>query len=301
MANWEVKDNQPSHRPRKRVDLNRAVKGHWENASWHTRHEQRQLETQLQRYRKQKQKKISFLNWKKFELERRLTEHSHIPPRTSEKIQNIPGEHGATESIGYLIQGNKPRVTKAEPEQTTINVGGKVESKQVFENDWLRRDRSVSTSSPAGKEERRLLPLRQSDPSKHIDRRRKTMINVGFGKGLSHSKIQTNTVGERMTKSLESIPDRDRIPELEKASMFPDISIDSKTTFEETRVWGRARSFTVSEKSNVYAPKNDRFRYRRDTREESITKNAKEAQTCLKEQFEKLQSCRYLRPSVFGK
>ena len=287
---------------RKLFNLQKAVKYNWNKANRQTRNDEKLLEARLHHYHKEKRKSIRYLEWRKYELEKRLAETAVARPRHAEGTEK---EEKVIRDLGY---------SNRQTETTTIAPNDKEsigDSRSVGESRKTNEDRTVCWTEPRdmykmpGIDRQIHFHSRRGVGRQNIDRETKRdsdqSVSTRFTQGLTvdDSIRGAKPAGSRKVSSWENIA---RVAE--RAPFLPEIGEDTQKRLLTSN---RSRSYTVGEKSNVYIPIRERkkgvyqmhsvstknYSHKSDAEE----KPSSEGNFSLEEQFEMLQSCRYLRSS----
>lgn len=265
---------------RKWSQLQKAVKGHWNKASQQFRNDEKALESQLRRFHEERRKSLRMLNWRKCELEKRFADGAITRQKHDARI---PG-------------GSKSNIRDDDKinEHMKSHGGAMVVAKSNGHLNLDRPDYRRYALESSIRDSHQLLPGRKRISKGNIDQSTKNEIDSdvinGFDKGLAHKERVSHT-DVRKVNSWEHIPS-----ESDKGRFLPSITEKAQKSH---LMFSRPRSYTVSERSNVYIPTKER-KSSAHQMESTITDRRKafEEISNLEEQFKKLQTCRYLRPGV---
>ena len=293
-------DNRRTAKDRKVHDIQKAVKGNWDKANWKVRSSERLLEAKLREYQEQRRKSLRFLDLRKYDLEKKLVDTTMARPKHIEKDNKM---ERLARDIGHMTtQTDTSTCIKDGKESDKSNCTTLERRQTVSDRIVSLRDQSDTHKvSISGQQSR--LPGMRALARQNVDQDTKTE-NIGTVSRRTTQRLSVldsipggQLTGARKASSCEHIG-----RETTQTSFFPEISDRNQ---RRQIPLDRSRSYTVGENSNVYIPMRERKKgvYQLQPaatmdyghRSKPEVRPSSEKSSSLEEQFEKLQSCRYLR------
>ena len=281
---------------RKLFDLRKAVKCNWDKTNWQMRNGEKLLEDQLKKYREQRRKSIRLLEWRRYELEKRFMETKMARAKTKDEA----------EKNEKMVKDESCLGTQTETSGLQVRDSGSVDGNTITESIQKRSDGKVCYG------DHRDFELSRNDQHTRLTGRNTiarqnlaTESNRDLSNRLAHglpygdSRHGGKPAVARKVSSWENVR-----YEPEQAPFLPEIAGGKQ---RRLLMSSRSRSYTVGEKSNVYIPARERkrgvYQMQSIVTKGLIQTSNEEERSCsekdfnLEDQFEKLQNCRYLRPS----
>ena len=278
MATCELDDGRVIVRNRKLFHLERALKYNWDVAYWHSKRDEKWLETQIEKFRQQERRAIINLNLKIYEIGRRLTQTSQAPSKSVDYAENFKDNGRGTTQLknGYGSFGES---------QAPLRNHQSKPIKPAYEA-YINDDLTFS--------EERQHSLQH--PGETLNAARDNMEDYTVDKlKPTGSRVSKNKQFKTMLASAEN-----KSGFKDKTSSCLSSRCKSKNSLESQRMLGRSRSYTVSVatvSSRTAVVTRQRSYTGRESKRLTIAKSnaSSPINSCLKDEFDQLRNCRYLR------
>ena len=293
-------ENRRTAKDRKVHDIQKAVKGNWSKANWKVRSSEKLLEAKLKEYQDQRRKSLRFLDLRKYDLEKKLVDTTVARPKYIEKDNKL---ERLARDIGHMTTQTDTATCVKDGKESDKSNGTSVERRQIISDKVvsLRDESDTHLISGSGRPSR--FPGMRTLVRQNIDQSTKTE-NIGTVNKRATQRLSVfdSTPGGQLTGARKASSCEHIGREANQISFFPDISDRNQ---RRQIPLDRSRSYTVGENSDVYIPMRERKKgvyqlqsvatmdYDRKSKPQTRPSSGKISS--LEEQFEKLQSCRYLR------